>query len=40
VQLASLYEMGFHDDEELIALLHKYNGVVPRVVSDLFARKS
>jgi hypothetical protein len=39
-QLAALHEMGFTDDEEMIALLHKYNGVVPRVVSDLFARKS
>ena len=39
-QLAALHEMGFSDDEDLIALLHKYNGVVPRVVSDLFARKA
>jgi hypothetical protein len=38
-QLASLKDMGFTDTEELLPLLRKFNGVVPRVVSELFARK-
>lgn len=39
-QLASLAEMGFVDTDEVLPLLRAHQGHVPRVVADLFARRS